>query len=161
MILAEQKKKCIRRTIGGKEQFTINPSTETEGTEEKIGRRKEERTTRWKQKHDRYYRALQKNEDIDKEVSSRWLRTAGLFSKTEGFMMVIQDQVVATKNHRKTVMKDEGIEDKCRRCGSTGETIQHIINGCPQLVLKKYMKRHDDAGRILRLEMKNRINVGR
>ena len=70
--------------------------------------------------------------------------------------------MVVTKNYRKAVIKEEGIEDKCRRCGSTGETIQYILNGCAQLLPEEYKKRHVDVGRILHLKLKkNRINMGR
>ena len=66
-----------------------------------------------------------------------------MFPETEEFMTAIQDQVVVTKNYRKAVIKKEGIEDKCRRCESSGETIQHIC--CAQLAPEEYRKGHDDV----------------
>lgn len=140
----KQESKLIEAVAEADDGLTsLNVSTETDEIDERIRRQREEQMTRWKQKvlHGRYYRELHENEDNDKETSSRWLRTVSLFPETEGFMAAM-------------------VEDKYRRCRSSGETIQHILNGCTQLAPEEYKKRHDDVGKILHLEME-RINMGK
>jgi hypothetical protein len=34
------------------------------------------------------------------------------------------------------------IDDKCRICGTEGETIEHIISSCTVLAQSEYKKRH-------------------
>ena len=55
------------------------------------------------------------------------------------------------------ILKDPPAVDKCGKCGSNGETIQHILNGCAQLVTSEYKNRHDAVGRILHQEIMKRI----
>jgi len=90
---------------------------------------------------------------IDKEASNAWLTRGELFSETEGFMMAIQDQVVATRNYRKCILKDNTVEDVCRRCHQKGETIQHITAGCKAIVQTEYKQRHDQAAKIIHQEL--------
>lgn len=77
------------------------------------------------------------NVNINKQLSYKFLTSGYLFPETEGFLMAIQDQVIATKNYRKYVIKDKTVlEDKCRKCHQTQETIDHITGGAsfqPQL----------------------------
>jgi hypothetical protein len=37
----------------------------------------------------------------------------------------------------------KSIIDKCRICGTEGETIEHIISSCTVLAQSEYKKRHD------------------
>jgi len=68
-------------------------------------------------------------------------------------MFAIQDQVVLTNNYEKVIPKNPIAIDKCRKCGSKGETIQRISNGCAQLVTSEYESRHDAVGKILHQEI--------
>jgi hypothetical protein len=38
----------------------------------------------------------------------------------------------------------QSIIDKCRICGTEGETIEHIISSCTVLAQSEYKKRHHD-----------------
>ena len=70
----KQESKLIKAAAEADDGLTpLNLSTEIDKTENRIGRRKEERTTRWKQKvlHGRYHREFHEKEDIDKDASSR------------------------------------------------------------------------------------------
>lgn len=87
---------------------------------------------------------------VDKESSNAWLRRGELFPETEAFMLAIQDQVIATRNYRKYIIKDIGQQsDLCRRCNSSSETIQHITGACKTLVQTDYKHRHDQVASII------------
>ncbi|XP_066901337.1 uncharacterized protein [Halyomorpha halys] len=57
------------------------------------------RLAEWKSKslHGRFYSQLNEP-SIDKERSVEWLKAGRLFSETEGFVVAIQDQVIATRS---------------------------------------------------------------
>ncbi|VEN57491.1 unnamed protein product [Callosobruchus maculatus] len=60
------------------------------------------------------YRVTQ--DHINKKQSYIWLQDGQLFPETEGFMLAIQDQVIATRNCKKYIIKDPSITDvSCRR----------------------------------------------
>ena len=40
-------------------------------------------------------------------------------------------------------------EDKCRLCGAFRETVQHLLAGCKKLAGSEYVRRHDNALRVL------------
>ena len=50
---------------------------------------------------------------VDDDKSNAWLRKGELFPETEVFMLAIQDQVIATRNYRKFIIK-ELQSDTCR-----------------------------------------------
>uniref|UniRef100_A0A8D9A4R9 Uncharacterized protein n=1 Tax=Cacopsylla melanoneura TaxID=428564 RepID=A0A8D9A4R9_9HEMI len=82
------------------------------------------------------------------EESTSWLIYGTLFGETEGFMCAIQDEVISTKNYRKHILK-ENIDDRCRICRSSSETIQHITSGCTPMAHTEYLKRHNLTAGIL------------
>ncbi|KAJ0176683.1 hypothetical protein K1T71_007862 [Dendrolimus kikuchii] len=87
---------------------------------------------------------------VDAEKSNQWLKRGELFPETEGFMIAIQDQVIATRNYKKYILKDKNQQtDLCRRCNSASETIQHITGACASLVQNDYKHRHDQVASIL------------
>ncbi|XP_066909292.1 uncharacterized protein [Halyomorpha halys] len=109
-----------------------------------------ERLAEWKSKslHGRFYSQL--NEAfIDKERSVEWLKAGRLFSETGGFVVAIQDQVIATRSYRKRVFKDATTPDKCRLCSVTLESIQHITGGCGVLAGNEYLQRYNHVAKIL------------
>lgn len=65
-----------------------------------------EKINQWSQKslHGRH-RADLSQPHVDKSASNAWLRRGELFPETEGFMLAIQDQVIATRNYRKHITK--------------------------------------------------------
>ena len=40
-------------------------------------------------------------------------------------------------------------EDKCRLCGAFRETVQHLLAGCKKLAGSEYVRRHDNALKVL------------
>lgn len=94
---------------------------------------------------------------VDAEQSLKWLTDGGLFPETEGFYISIQDQIVATKNFRKHIVKDTTLEnDTCRWCGTKSETTQHLMAGCSTLTQTEYTPRHDNMGKILHEAIENK-----
>lgn len=106
-----------------------------------------ERVRSWKSKqlHGRYPNML---ENTDTNASNAYLKNGHLFPETEGFIHAIQDQVVATRNHRKYIFK-ENVEDRCRRCNQMGETVQHLLSACSAMAQTEYLQRHNLSCRII------------
>ncbi|KAJ0173873.1 hypothetical protein K1T71_011022 [Dendrolimus kikuchii] len=93
-----------------------------------------EKYNTWKQKelHGRHLKDLDQ-QHIDKEASNKWLYSAGLFPETEGFISAIQDQIIATKNYRKFIIKDPSVSnDLCSK------SLKHKLNKEPYTPYYKY-----------------------
>ena len=78
---------------------------------------------KWSQKtlHGRHPHELsQKHVDI--EASNKWLTSADLFAEKEGFLTVIQDQVILKRNYKKCILKQPNTDELCRRFGKELET---------------------------------------
>jgi len=103
----------------------------------------------WKEKvlHGRFP-AFLNEEGIDKAVSLTWLKDGHLYSETEGFVMAIQDRVIRTRNYEKHILKLD-VVDKCRKCGNIGESIEHIMAGCPALSESAYLGRHNQVAKLV------------
>ncbi|XP_039276282.1 uncharacterized protein LOC111058333 [Nilaparvata lugens] len=108
----------------------------------------------WKSKqlHGRHAFALSQP-GVDEEASNAWLWHRDLFIETEGFLVAIQDQVIATKNYQRHIMKLPINDDSCRRCGLASETIQHIMSACQSLAATDYLKRHNAVAGILHQDL--------
>ena len=75
-------------------------------------------------------------------------------------MCAIQDQVILTKNYLKYIVKDRAVEDdKCRKCMSGSETIQHITAGCPTLAHTEYLHRHNCVAKIIHQELAHNLKL--
>jgi len=89
-------------------------------------------------------------------VADRWTHDP----ETEGFMVAIQDGVIKTKNYIKYIIKDDTMqEDRCRMCGKTGETIQHLISSCESLVAGEYKARHDSVAKVVHMAIIKNWNI--
>lgn len=101
-----------------------------------------------------------KHADVDKELSYTWLKNGLLHPETEGTLLAIQDQVIATRNYKKFIIKDQNIQsDLCRKCHQFSETIDHITSGCKLLAATEYTERHNNAARIVHLELAKKYNL--
>jgi hypothetical protein len=76
----------------------------------------------------------------------------------EGFTFATQDRVINTKNKKKTRMRF-AIIDKCRICGTEGETIEHMISSCIVLAQSEYKKRHDICAKIIHMNLAVKFNL--
>lgn len=66
--------------------------------------------------------------------------------------MAIQDRFIRTHNYIKHCLKLE-IEDTCRKCGSLGETIEHVIAGCRYLTYNSYLGCHNQVAKIIQQQL--------
>jgi hypothetical protein len=89
--------------------------------------------------HGRYFKELEQPE-INIQASHAWLKKSNIHPETEGFIFAIQDRVINTRNYKKHICGLQSIIDKCRICGTEGETIEHIISSCTVLAQSEYKK---------------------
>ena len=59
--------------------------------------------------------------------------------ETESSLMATQDQTLATKACRVTILKQQGSEE-CRICNEREETVMHILSECSKLAQAEYKK---------------------
>lgn len=112
-----------------------------------------------KELHGRFYNQLHQPH-IDVKLSCAWLTNGTLYPETEGFMLGIQDQVIATRNYMKYIIKDPSVEsDVCRKCRICPETIDHVITGCKLLAATDYTDRHNNVAKILHIELARKCNL--
>jgi hypothetical protein len=71
----------------------------------------------------------------------------------------IQDRVINTRNYKKHTCGLQSIIDKCRICGTEGETIEHIISSCTVLAQSEYKKRHDIFAKIIHMNLAVKFNL--
>jgi hypothetical protein len=89
--------------------------------------------------HGRYFKELEQPE-INIQASHAWLKKSNIHPETEGFIFAIQDRVINTRNYKKHICGLQSIIDKCRICGTEGETIEHIISSCTVLAQSENKK---------------------
>ena len=80
------------------------------------------------------------------------LRKGNLQKETEYPLIASQNNAVRT-NHIKARIDKTQQNSKCRLCGYSDETINHIISECSKLAQKEYKTRHDCVGKVNRWEM--------
>jgi hypothetical protein len=101
-----------------------------------------------------WYREL-----INIQASHAWLKKSNIHPETEGFIFAIQDRVINTRNYKKHICGLQSIIDKCRICGTEGETIEHIISSCTVLAQSEYKKRHDIFAKIIHMNLAVKFNL--
>jgi hypothetical protein len=79
--------------------------------------------------------------------------------KQKSFIFAIQDRVINTRNYKKHIYGLQSIIDKCRICGTEGETIEHIISSCTVLAQSEYKKRHDIFAKIIHMNLAVKFNL--
>nr|CAI5841469.1 unnamed protein product [Callosobruchus analis] len=78
------------------------------------------------------------NDHINEQQPYTWLQDGQLFPETESFVLAIQDQVIATRNYKKCIIKDPSVvDDNCRKCHQQKETINYT-SGCRIFVGAEY-----------------------
>ncbi|XP_067035460.1 uncharacterized protein [Acropora muricata] len=91
-------------------------------------------------------------------MTNQWLKSGGLKSETEGFIIAAQDQAIKTNYYRRNILND-GTDPMCRICGQYQETIDHIVAGCPELAKTEYLHRHDKAASYLHWNICKELNI--
>jgi hypothetical protein len=108
--------------------------------------------------HGRYFKELEQPE-VNIQASHVWLKKSNIHPETEGFIFAIQDRVINTRNYKKHICGLQSIIDKCRICGTEGETIEHIISSCTVLAQSEYKKRHDIFAKIIHMNLAVKFNL--
>ena len=75
-----------------------------------------------------------------------WLKCNTNPRKTAS-IFVVQEQMVETKAWK--LIRGLVNEDKCRLCGDSTETVQHLLVGGKKLAGSEYVKRHDNVLKVL------------
>ncbi|KAL1446836.1 hypothetical protein WDU94_012201 [Cyamophila willieti] len=134
-----------------KKYTPLNLSTETEF---KTPMSQNELKSNWMSKplHGKYPTSIN-NPAIDKKSSLEWNKIGYLHPETHGFVSAIQDKVIRTRNYEKHVMKMNDVIDVCRKCKRPGESIEHVMNGCPMLAENVYLGRHNQVAKLIYLEL--------
>jgi hypothetical protein len=103
--------------------------------------------------HGRYFKELEQPE-INIQASN-------IHPETEGFIFAIQDRIKNTRNYKKHIcgLQSTIDNDKCRICGTEGETIEHIISSCTVLAQSEYKKRHDIFAKIIHMNLAVKFNL--
>jgi len=102
---------------------------------------------KWKNKalHDRYFDHLNKP-FVDKRISLNWLRSSRLKGVSEGFICAVQDQCLRTRNYSRHILH-ESIDEKCRLCHQSAETLDHLLSSCEVLAKTEYIVRHNTVAK--------------
>ena len=81
-----------------------------------------------------------------KEGDYAWLK-CNTDSRKTASIFALQEQMIETRAWKKIrgLVKD----NKCRLCGEYRETVQHLLSGCKKLAGTEYVKRHDNALKVL------------
>lgn len=101
--------------------------------------------------HGKFPKAIHESH-VETPSSLQWLSDGYLYPETEGFIMAIQDRVCRTRNYEKHCM-NMPVVDKCRKCGTSGETIEHIMAGCTALADSAYLGRHNQLAKIVHRQL--------
>lgn len=72
---------------------------------------------KWEDKsiHGQYPKRVNEK-DVDHQMTNQWLKSGGLKSETEGFIIAAQDQAIKTNYYRRNILND-GTDPMCRICG--------------------------------------------
>jgi hypothetical protein len=82
-----------------------------------------------------------------------------IFSLRRRVLYLQFDRVINTRNYKKHICGLQSIIDKCRICGTEGETIEHIISSCTVLAQSEYKKRHDIFAKIIHMNLAVKFNL--
>ena len=112
-------------------------------------------TITWKQKWEGkqlYGRFKRLINNISYDKTWTWLRKRNFKRETESLLIAAQNNAVRT-NHIKARIDRAQQNSKCRLCGDSDETINHIISECSKLAQKEYKTRYDWVSKVIHWEM--------
>ena len=99
-------------------------------------------------------------EEIDKDLSWKWLVESDLKVQTEATICAAQEQALRT-NYTKNKIDKTSENPLCRMCGERGETVQHIICECKKLAQREYKRRHDTVAKLVHWKLCEKYNLER
>ena len=86
---------------------------------------------------------------VDKKINLSCLNSSRLKGVSEGFICAAQNQCLRTRNYSKPVLATENIQDKCRLCHHSSETLDHLLSSCEALVKSEYIHRHNTVAKYI------------
>ena len=95
---------------------------------------------------------------FSQELTFAFLKSAGLKSETEGFILACQDGVINTLVYRRNVLK-QAVNTTCRSCRAQPETLMHILSACPSYAVSAYIERHNAALRVLYCHLRHAYGI--
>ena len=99
-------------------------------------------------------------EEIDKDLSWKWLVQSDLKVQAEAMICAVQEQVLRT-NYTNNKIDKTSENPLCRMCGERGETVQHIICECKKLAQREYKRRHDTVAKLVHWKLCEKHNLER
>nr|CAH7731350.1 unnamed protein product [Callosobruchus chinensis] len=98
--------------------------------------------------HGIFYKHLEEH-GLSQQLTFSFLRSSGLKSETEGFIMACQGGVFNTLVYRSRVMGVNVPNARCRACRQAPETLMHLLSACRTYAGTAYVHRHNAALRVL------------
>jgi len=107
----------------------------------------------------RYWQRLEES-GADVPLSLAWLKSSTLQPGMEGFIIAVQEQMVATRNFAANVASSGAtLSPMCRMCESAVETVDHILSSCPVLATTQYIARHNRVVRLVHWALCRRYDM--
>lgn len=110
--------------------------------------------------HGLFYRNIEEN-GLSTKLTFAFLRSAGLKSETEGFIISCQDGVHNTLLYRSRVMGMDMPDVNCRACHGSPESLMHLLSACPVYAVSAYIHRHNAALRVLYYHLRHSYGIDR
>nr|CAI5845153.1 unnamed protein product [Callosobruchus analis] len=108
--------------------------------------------------HGIFYKHLEEH-GLSEQLTFSFLRSSGLKSETEGFIMACQDGVVNTLVYRGRVMGMNVPDTRCRACRQAPETLMHLLSACKTYAGTAYVHRHNAALRVLYYHLRHSYGI--
>nr|CAI5858087.1 unnamed protein product [Callosobruchus analis] len=108
--------------------------------------------------HGIFYKHLEEH-GTSEQLTFSFLRSSGLKSETEGFIMACQDGVVNTLVYRGRVMGMNVPDTRCRACRQAPETLMHLLSACKTYAGTAYVHRQNAALRVLYYHLRHSYSI--
>nr|CAI5831238.1 unnamed protein product [Callosobruchus analis] len=108
--------------------------------------------------HGIFYKHLEEH-GLSEQLTFSFLRSSGLKSETEGFIMACQDGVVNTLVYHGRVMGMNVPDTRCRACRQAPETLMHLLSACKTYAGTAYVHRHNAALRVLYYHLRHSYGI--
>ena len=99
-------------------------------------------------------------EEIDKDLSWKWLVQSDLKVQSEATICAAQEQALRT-NYTKNKIDKTSENPLCRMCGERGETVQQLICEYKKLAQRSYKRRHDAVAKLVHWKFCEKHNLER
>nr|CAH7715135.1 unnamed protein product [Callosobruchus chinensis] len=108
--------------------------------------------------HGIFYKHLEEH-GLSQQLTFSFLRSSGLKSETEGFIMACQDGVFNTLVYRSRVMGVNVPDARCRACRQAPVTLMHLLSACRTYAGTAYVHRHNAALRVLYYHLRHSYGI--